>query len=358
MIRNPDFSDVSITYKYGKVVLPKNWDSFDKLNFPYFFSHPTKIPAQDFLRKQDDTKKNTGVLILYMLHQSNGFYTELKNTLKNEQPYHIEIELKIDRILLNSDNGPNSRQNGVKMDSADFDYNYIISLVSYFTLSDPYMLNKNERNYVIFDFPKSITPDSTNNWIKLTKTYIAQGNEEFYSIGTCNSQDYIDVLRTQNNDTTDYNHKWARCLLRKVSIIPVSYERDFTISDTFEPDSIILTNNQNLYFILRNVNFEFDSYELSESSILELKKIAEFLKNNSQIDLNIIGHTDTIGSNQYNQGLSEKRALSVYKYLINQGIDEERLGYEGKGESEPLDENLFIKNLYKNRRVVFEFKKE
>ena len=359
MVKNPDFSDVSIIYSNGKIVLPKNWDSFDKLNFPYYFSHPAKYPNQNIFAKSSSIQKYNGVLTLRLFRPSNRFFTELKSTLVAGQPYNIEIELKVDRMKLNSAHGPNQYHfTGEKIDSADLDYNYIISLVTYFTTINPDSMDNNERKFVIFDFPNNITQDSTENWYKLSRTYISDGNEKYYSLGTNYTKDYIQILRTYNSDTTDYSHKWARYLLRKVSIIPISSEREITISDTFETDSVTQKDDLSMKFVIRNINFDLDSYDLNESAKTETKKIAEFLKNNAKLNLNIIGHTDTIGTIKYNQKLSEKRASSIYKYLINKGIDKERLSYLGKGESEPLEEFLYKENLDKNRRVEFEFIKD
>jgi outer membrane protein OmpA-like peptidoglycan-associated protein len=337
MIKNPDFSDVSIKYNYGKVVLPRTWDSFDKLNFPYFFSHPAKLTSQDFFGKAQYPGKYNGVLTINLLHQSNGFYTELKRTLEAGQAYNIEVELKFDRINLNSGYSINSyTASGEKIDSSEHDYNYIVSLITYFTTSNPDMQNHNERKIVIFDFPPNITPDSTDNWIKITKVYIADGNENYYSLGTYSPQDYIEILRTSKNDTTDYSHKWARCLLRKVNIVPKYLSMEYTINDAFDSISVIQTNNRNMKFVVRNINFDLDNFDLKGSDKKETDKVAEFLKNNTNINVNIIGHTDTIGSTKYNQILSEKRAFSIYTHLISQGVNKERLRYEGKGESEPL----------------------
>jgi len=89
-----------------------------------------------------------------------------------------------------------------------------------------------------------------------------------------------------------------------------------------------------------------------------LLKFAFFLKKYSGYKVKIIGHTDSIGSNEYNQILSEKRAQSVCLFLISQGINKDRLFLEGKGEKESLTKCSFDKNLRINRRVEFEVIKE
>jgi OOP family OmpA-OmpF porin len=68
----------------------------------------------------------------------------------------------------------------------------------------------------------------------------------------------------------------------------------------------------------------------------------------------IAGHTDNIGSEEYNQRLSEARAKAVYEYLISRGISADRLSYIGYGESRPIDTNETSEGRQNNRRVELE----
>ncbi|MFP4524969.1 MAG: OmpA family protein [Bacteroidales bacterium] len=103
--------------------------------------------------------------------------------------------------------------------------------------------------------------------------------------------------------------------------------------------------------VLRNVFYELDSYELKNESRVELNKLYDLLNNNPEVDIEISGHTDSIGTNEYNITLSENRAKSVYKYLINKGIDENRLNYKGYGETEPVAPNNTPEGRALNRRT-------
>ena len=69
--------------------------------------------------------------------------------------------------------------------------------------------------------------------------------------------------------------------------------------------------------------------------------------------IEIGGHTDNKGAIEYNQRLSENRAKSVVKYLINKGIDEKRLKFKGYGELHPIDNNDTEAGRFNNRRVEF-----
>ncbi|MCF8364739.1 MAG: OmpA family protein, partial [Bacteroidales bacterium] len=91
--------------------------------------------------------------------------------------------------------------------------------------------------------------------------------------------------------------------------------------------------------VLRNIFFDVGDFSLKDESLVELDKLLEFLGGNSKISIEIQGHTDNIGTELFNQELSENRAMAVYNYLVNSGIDRSRLQYKGFGYSKPLFEN-------------------
>jgi OmpA-OmpF porin, OOP family len=105
--------------------------------------------------------------------------------------------------------------------------------------------------------------------------------------------------------------------------------------------------------ILKNIFFEVDKFELQEKSITELQKISQFLKTNTQIRLEISGHTDNTGSAPYNRQLSEKRARSVYDHLIKNGIEPKRLLIKGYGPDAPVAPNETEEGRMLNRRIEF-----
>ena len=84
-----------------------------------------------------------------------------------------------------------------------------------------------------------------------------------------------------------------------------------------------------------------------------LEDLAQFLKDNPEVRIRIIGHTDDVGKDEANMILSEGRAKSVHDNLIERGIDDSRLEYEGKGESEPIADNSTDEGRQQNRRVEF-----
>ncbi len=122
---------------------------------------------------------------------------------------------------------------------------------------------------------------------------------------------------------------------------------------TYEKNVILQAIKTGEVVVLRNIFFDFDKETLKEESMLELEKLLNLLKNNSNMSVEIRGHTDNIGSAEYNKVLSEKRALSVYTYLIKHGIDTQRLKYKGYGLSIPIDTNETEEGRANNRRTEF-----
>ena len=92
-------------------------------------------------------------------------------------------------------------------------------------------------------------------------------------------------------------------------------------------------------FVLENIFFDVNKYNLKPESRVELDKLHELLKKNKTLKIEVGGHTDSDGDPKQNIELSEKRAKSVVNYLIMKGIEESRLSYKGYGETKPRAEN-------------------
>jgi outer membrane protein OmpA-like peptidoglycan-associated protein len=101
--------------------------------------------------------------------------------------------------------------------------------------------------------------------------------------------------------------------------------------------------------------FDTDKHHLKPESVLELARLVDVLKQNPEIRIEIIGHTDNTGSESYNQPLSERRAKSVYDFLIGQGIAANRLQHTGHGLSRPIAPNDSVFGRSQNRRVEIKF---
>jgi OmpA-OmpF porin, OOP family len=109
--------------------------------------------------------------------------------------------------------------------------------------------------------------------------------------------------------------------------------------------------------VLENIFFDTDKYELKDKSVSELQKIIRFLNDNPKVSVEISGHTDNVGSTSYNVQLSEKRAQSVYNYLITHGIPSKRLVAKGYGSTQPVADNATENGKRQNRRIEFKLLK-
>lgn len=103
--------------------------------------------------------------------------------------------------------------------------------------------------------------------------------------------------------------------------------------------------------LLEGVNFEFDSARLRPDAIVILDEAVMVLNRRKDMNVDVNGHTCSIGTEQYNQGLSERRAKSVYDYFVDKGIVADRLTTQGYGETKPAHSNASREGRAKNRRV-------
>lgn len=129
---------------------------------------------------------------------------------------------------------------------------------------------------------------------------------EYVLLGTCKG--YLNAM--QELKTTDQTGK-------------VEYQRDFELAPIHRP------------VLIDNIFYEFDKATLTPESTTSLDELVTLLENNPNVTIELGSHCDFRGSDKYNEKLSQKRAESVVNYLIEQGIDAERLTAKGYGESSP-----------------------
>jgi outer membrane protein OmpA-like peptidoglycan-associated protein len=104
-----------------------------------------------------------------------------------------------------------------------------------------------------------------------------------------------------------------------------------------------------------DVKFDFDKAQVKQESYGDIKALADFMKQYPQTSTVVEGHTDSVGSDAYNQGLSERRASAVREVLVNQyGVESGRVQAVGYGESRPVADNATADGRAINRRVEAE----
>ena len=105
--------------------------------------------------------------------------------------------------------------------------------------------------------------------------------------------------------------------------------------------------------ILNNIFFDFNKATLRPESVAELDRLYKMLEDIPTLKIEISGHTDNVGSAQYNQQLSENRAKAVVDYLVDKGISNTRLEYKGYGFKQPIAGNDTEQGRQQNRRTEF-----
>lgn len=103
--------------------------------------------------------------------------------------------------------------------------------------------------------------------------------------------------------------------------------------------------------VLEGVNFDFDKATLRQEDVSDLDKNVEALKAWGDVNIEVAGHTDSMGSDAYNMKLSQQRAEAVRNFLISRGVAADRLTAKGYGEAQPVADNATEEGRFKNRRV-------
>ena len=138
-----------------------------------------------------------------------------------------------------------------------------------------------------------------------------------------------------------------------------SFNSTFIFSDdsTFQSPSELNFNLEKISsgssFLIKDINFDLDSYHVNEQTSQILYEFVNYLKLNSDLTISINGYTDSIGDSNYNLKLSENRAKSVYEKILLLGIAKERLQFQGYGEKN-LKYREDASKFKLNRRTEFE----
>ena len=143
------------------------------------------------------------------------------------------------------------------------------------------------------------------------------------------------------------------------SITILSNEHDFFSSNyelknaEYLRDVQIVLNRLNIgnKMDLNNIYYEFDDFSLTRESLIQIEKFAKYLLLNNKLKIEISGHTDNVGSREYNYTLSKNRAKSVYNALIHFGVNSQQLSYQGYGYDFPISKEDDDESRLKNRRT-------
>ena len=162
---------------------------------------------------------------------------------------------------------------------------------------------------------------------------------------------YLSTVK--NDEPTEYNisiEKDGYVFINQMYTLPASTNK----IQSFVYDFVLRKIVEGSKLILRNIYFDFDKATLKDESLLEINKLYNLLVENSRAIVEISGHTDNIGTKEYNNQLSYRRAKAVVDVLTRKGIDPVRIKAAGYGEDRPIASNDDEKDGRElNRRVEF-----
>ena len=291
------------------------------------------ITPENVLIFSSDYRNGQGGLDLY--------YTDLKSTNKRIYTFSAPINSSFDDfgLVYKVSNGTGFLTSNRKEDNVGSDDIYALSGLSIPKLEDLTVMIKSKKgNAVIGNTALTLlnennsilgTLSAINNQVSLldadpSKGYNLQVNNENY-------EPYASSLKFEGTNTT-------------------------TIYLTEKAPPPAPVDLQEL-LKLENIYFDFNKHAIRKDAAIELAKIVEILNKYPVIELDIVGHTDSLGPAEYNERLSAKRAASTKQWLVDKGISSDRITTSGYGEKRPINDcikNKCTKEQHdQNRRTEF-----
>jgi outer membrane protein OmpA-like peptidoglycan-associated protein len=183
-------------------------------------------------------------------------------------------------------------------------------------------------------------------WLYYQSEFLAETEAGYLLIGNFKDDAHTRVGRQCDGDCLPFAYYYIDDVtLKKLPpILPIPVAQDALARETMEAGKTIRLN-----YIL----FDSGKAEFQPRSFAELKTLLAILDQHPGMSIEVYGHTDNLGSEEYNLELSLKRAVNVVTYLVEYGIASDRLSYKGFGHSSPIADNNTEKGRNKNRRVEF-----
>jgi peptidoglycan-associated lipoprotein len=141
--------------------------------------------------------------------------------------------------------------------------------------------------------------------------------------------------------------------------VPLETLKELVTTITLDTIMVLDRKERNKVFVLENIYFGYDSADIRRDAAIELNKLVTLLNDNTDLKIEMGSHTDSVASDAYNIQLSQRRAESTVNYLIQKGIDPNRLVAKGYGESKPIARNTNLDGSdnpvgrQRNRRTEF-----
>ncbi len=195
----------------------------------------------------------------------------------------------------------------------------------------------------------SLIRRSNDSWVKIKGTFIPDKAFGFLTIGNFYNNENTSIAEVANFKGNPFKTPNAYYIIDDVRVWQEGDEEPVIMSENFKNQNIEIGKP----IILNNVEFSINSSEITETSFLVLDKLIAFLKESPITKIEISGHTDNIGDEASNLALSINRAKAIFNYLEMNGINKDRMSYNGYGESKPIKDNSTESGRKSNRRVEF-----
>lgn len=191
----------------------------------------------------------------------------------------------------------------------------------------------------------------TNEWYRASGKYQAKGGEQFLLIGNFSTNEATENMKIEYRDGKSLMlGSSAYYYIDDISVLPIETQVidtvDLTLHAAIKPNEA---------YILKHINFQFNSYQLLPSSFKELDYLISVMRGNPQWKVLLSGHTDDQGSDDYNLALSANRAKSVGEYLVQNGVRSDLIQTQGFGKQQPLISGNDEQARSLNRRVEVKF---
>lgn len=353
LVPNPSFEEF-VNFETAET---KGWHKVQKSDTPDYFNISDSSPFNNIFKEfvgGAKPKSGNGFvgIFCYRVHPARKIKnireyieTNLINKLGKDSLYKVEIS-----ICLDAESNFAVNNFGILFSESPLQFNEDSKLF-------------NTKPQIEFNFSYT---DSTRNWITLQSFYKARGNEKYIILGNFRPDNTTLIRKISPINDRTKKKKWELksreraayyyiddVIVEKAVIIEHSNEMNQSkveeIMDTLNINDIVVDSA----VVLRNIIFEFNKYDLLPQTYNEVNKLFRLMVNNPKIRIKIEGHTDNIGSYNYNLQLSLRRVEAVARYLIENGINPNRIELAGYSYSYPLTSNSTEEGRKINRRVVF-----
>lgn len=308
----------------------------------YYNYNRKVLDVPDHIEKVERSSGYAGIMVYNSRRESYSEHlqTQLKASLTKGQRYCLTFDV---RLSINS--------------------GYFTEKFEALFSADPnYSLTDSTSSDSIRRFTYANTFDNTRQWQQLCECFVADGSEQFLTLGLLSLADAgITKTTGRYQSLMDINQS-AYYLIDNVSLMAVSDDQTciqkLVVKRLEKKKQEALKNN--VFAVLltgeaeaitfKNVQFETNRSDLKQESFPELEQLKAFLYN-SNVNIKIAGFTDNVGSAEHNQELSLARAESIKAWLIKRGIEESRLSTIGYGASNFVADNDSEAGRQRNRRV-------